>query len=169
MGRQAIALLEAMNQTIQRAQQLEDEVQDLYKQHALWPTYTSFPGLNGVLGARILGEFGDDPSRYHRPNALQALAGTRPITQQSGGQLLVQRRMRYNRRLGNAVDLWMLPLRNCSPAAKAYYQKRRERGERHGTAVRNLANKYLAFLCACVRSESPYDEERAALSLQRLG
>ena len=165
MGRQALTLLQGMNEAIARAQQLEDELKDLYKQHRFWPVFTSFPGLSGVLGARILGEFGDDPTRFRRPSAIQALAGTRPITKQSGGQLLVQRRLRYNRRLGNAVVLWMMPLRNSAPEARAYYQRRRERGERHGTAVRNLANKYLAFLAACVRTDSLYDADRAAASL----
>lgn len=165
MGRQAASLLQALNEAMARTRQLEDELKDLYKQHPLWPIYTSFPGLSGVVGARILGEFGDDPARYRRPNAFQALAGTRPITKQSGGQLAVQRRVRYNRRLGQAVVLWMMPLRNSAPEAKVYYQRRRDRGDKHGTAVRNLANKYLAFLAACVRTDTLYDGERASASL----
>jgi len=167
MGRQAATLMQALTETLNRANQLEEEVKDLYKQHPLWPVFTSFPGLSGVLGARILGEFGDDCERFRRPDALQALAGTRPITKQSGDMLVVRRRMRYNRRLGTAVDHWMMPLRNCAPEAKAYYQARRDRGERHGTAQRNMANKYLAFLAACVRTDSAYDSVKAAASLNR--
>ena len=59
----------------------------------------------------------------------------------------------------------MLPLRNSAPEAKTYYQRRREQGDKHGTAVRNMANKYLAFLAACVRTDSLYDGARADASL----
>jgi transposase len=59
-----------------------------------WPTilvgtgtlerYLSLPGLGTVLGARILGEFGDDPHHYADGKGRRNYAGTSPITRASG-------------------------------------------------------------------------------------
>lgn len=167
MGTEALVLLRALNSAVEASDQLAAQAIELFERHPFWPVFASFPGLRGLLGARILGEFGDDPARLTTPTALQALAGTRPVTKQSGSQLLVQRRTRFNRRLGQAVFLWSLPLRNASPAARTYYESRRAKGDRYGTAVRTLCNKYLAFLSVCLREGSTYDEERAAESLSQ--
>ncbi|HEX2073863.1 MAG TPA: hypothetical protein VHF92_08770 [Geodermatophilus sp.] len=42
--------------------------------------YRSQPGLDAVLGPRVLGEFGDDPGRYADARARRNFAGTSPIT-----------------------------------------------------------------------------------------
>jgi len=44
----------------------------------------SLPGLGLVLGARVLAEFGDDPTRYADPKARKNYAGTSPITRALG-------------------------------------------------------------------------------------
>ena len=40
--------------------------------------YLSQPGLGPVLGARVLAEFGDDPTRYDGARARKNYAGTSP-------------------------------------------------------------------------------------------
>lgn len=42
--------------------------------------YLSLPGLGDVLGARVLGEFGDDPTRYTTAKSRKNYAGTSPLT-----------------------------------------------------------------------------------------
>jgi transposase len=42
---------------------LKAELAAVFDQHTQAPAITSFPGLGPVLGARILGELGDDPHR----------------------------------------------------------------------------------------------------------
>ena len=42
--------------------------------------YRSLPGLGVVLGARVLGEFGDDPNRYTDAKSRRNYAGTSPLT-----------------------------------------------------------------------------------------
>jgi hypothetical protein len=66
--------------------------------------YLSLPGLGPVLGARILGEFGDDPQRYTDAKARRNYAGRSPITRASGNRRVVLARYARNRRLGDAVD-----------------------------------------------------------------
>jgi hypothetical protein len=40
--------------------------------------------MGTVLGARVLGEFGDDPNRYRDAKSRRNYAGTSPITKASG-------------------------------------------------------------------------------------
>ncbi|HWM95634.1 MAG TPA: IS110 family transposase, partial [Streptosporangiaceae bacterium] len=43
---------------------LESQVKADFGRHPDAEIYLSQPGLGYVLGARVLGEFGDDPDRY---------------------------------------------------------------------------------------------------------
>ena len=56
-----VAVLVVTNQQIAR---LETELADRFEQHPDADIYRSLPGLGVILGARVLGEFGDDPNRY---------------------------------------------------------------------------------------------------------
>ena len=44
----------------------------------------SLPGLGTILGARVLGEFGDEPNRYANAKSRKNYAGTSPIARASG-------------------------------------------------------------------------------------
>lgn len=61
------------------------------------------PGLGVVLGARVVAEFGDDPTRYANPKAHKNDAGTAPITRASGKRQVVVARLARNRRLADAA------------------------------------------------------------------
>ena len=87
----------------------------------------------------ILGEIGDDRTRFADAKALKAFAGTAPITRASGKKTSVTRRVVRNRRLGQAGYLWALPLLTHSPGARAHYEHRRERGDSYNAAARHLA------------------------------
>ncbi|MGH3801842.1 MAG: transposase [Pseudonocardiaceae bacterium] len=47
------------------------------------------PGLGLILGVRVLGEFGDDPTRFSDAASRRAYAGSAPITRVSGKLTLV--------------------------------------------------------------------------------
>jgi transposase len=53
------------------------------------PILHSMPGLGLILGAHILAEFGDDPTRFPEAASRRAYAGTAPITRASGKLKLV--------------------------------------------------------------------------------
>lgn len=93
--------------------------------------YTSLPGLGVILGARILGEFGDDPHRYADAKGRKAYAGTAPITRASGTRRVVLARYARNRRLGDAVQQWAFFSMRGSAGARVYYQVLRKRGVGH--------------------------------------
>jgi hypothetical protein len=117
--------------------------------------YLSLPGLATVLGARILGEFGDDPHRYADGKARRNYAGTSPITRASGSRRVVLARYARNRRLADAVHQWAFCAMRGSPGARAYFQALRERGTGHQAALRQLATGSSASCTAASRLERP--------------
>src|SRR6478735_10265183 len=63
---------------------LEAQLNANFEQHPDAAIYLSLPGLGAVLGARVLGEFGDDPNRYADAKSRKNYAGTSPLTVASG-------------------------------------------------------------------------------------
>ena len=123
--------------------------------------YRSLPGLGVVLGARVLGEFGDDPTRYASAKARRNYAGTSPVTVASGRRRTVKARFIRNRRLADAVDQWALCALVASPGCRVFYQQRRATGDRHPQALRALGNRLVGYLHGCLRTRTAYDEATA--------
>jgi transposase len=142
-------------------EQLTDQLQRHFDQHPDAEILRSLPGLGLVLGARVVGEFGDDPTRYHHPKARKAYAGTAPVTRASGKRQLVVARLARNRRLADACYLWAFSALGASPGARAYYDRCRAAGQGHPQALRALANRLVGILHGCLRHHSPYDEHKA--------
>lgn len=59
--RAAVGLIAELNRQIT---ELEAELATHFESHPDADIYRSLPGLGVILGARVLGEFGDDPDRY---------------------------------------------------------------------------------------------------------
>ncbi len=114
-----------------------------------------------VLGARVLGEFGDDPNRYADAKSRKNYAGTSPITKASGTRRVVLARFARNRRLADACYLWAFAALTASPGARAYYDERRAAGDTHHRALRALANRLVGILHGCLRHGALYDEDTA--------
>jgi len=49
-------------------------------------------------------------------------------------------------------------LLTASPAARAHYDRRRDRNDTHAAACRNLANRYFGMLHHCLQRHQPYNE-----------
>ena len=119
------------------------------------------PGLGVVLGARVLGEFGDDPERYESAKSRRNYAGTSPLTVASGRKHMVKARFIRNRRLADAANQWVLCSLSASPGCRDFYDQRRAAGDLHYQALRALANRLVGYLHGCLRSQTPYDEDVA--------
>jgi transposase IS116/IS110/IS902 family protein len=91
----------------------------------------SQPGLGQILGARVLGEFGDDPDRYTGAQARKNYAGNSPITRASGKKKTVLARHVRNRRLADPLHQQAFCALTTSPGARAYYDKLCARGTSH--------------------------------------
>jgi transposase len=161
MAEHASALLQALDTAVGSVARLEESLTTAFGQHPDAAIITSFPGLGTVLGARILAEIGDDPTRFTSARGLKAFAGTAPITRASGMKTIVTRRVVRNKRLGQAAYLWALPMIAHSPAAHAHFTARRQRGDSYSAAARNLTNRGIGMLHHCLQTRQHYDEIRA--------
>jgi hypothetical protein len=140
---------------------LEEALSEHFEQHPDAKIVRSLAGLGTVLGARVLGEFGDDRTRFASPKCRKNYAGTSPITKASGRSHVVLARFARNRRLGDALDQWAFCSLTRSPGARRYYDELRTRGKTHRQAVRQLANRWVGILHTCLQRGELYDEQIA--------
>jgi transposase len=156
--RAAVGIIAELNRQIS---DLEAELAAHFETHPDADIYLSLPGLGVILGARVLGEFGDDPNRYTNAKSRKNYAGTSPLTVASGKKRAVLARHVRNRRLYDAIDHWALCALNNSPGARAFYDQHRAAGDVHHQALRTLGNRLVGILHGCLRHHSLYNEHTA--------
>ena len=153
-----IALITVLNEQVKV---LEEQVGAHFGRHPDAEIYLSQPGIGLVLGARVLGEFGDDPGRYASGKARKNYAATSPITRASGKKKVVAARFIRNDRLTDALMSQALSAISASPGARALYDAERDRGAGHNPALRKLANRLVGILHGCLKTRTLYDEATA--------
>jgi transposase len=161
MGRQALALLGQLDAACTATADLEQAVTESFNQHPDAGIITSFPGLGPLTGARVLAEIGDDRSRFADAKGLKAYSGAAPITRASGKTRAVLHRRVKNQRLAAVGYLWAFSALSASPGARTHYDRRRNDGDRHAAAQRNLFGRLLGCLHHCLITGQRYDEHTA--------
>jgi transposase len=161
MGSVTRALVAVAAELTAQINGLELELADRFEQHPAAKVIRSLPGLGMTLGARVLGEFGDDPNRYADAKSRKNYAGTSPITRASGKSRVVLARYARNKRLADACQMWAFAAINTSPGARAFYDQHRAAGDTHQRALRALANRLVGILHGCLRHDAFYDEHTA--------
>ncbi|MDT5309681.1 MAG: hypothetical protein QOE52_4461 [Mycobacterium sp.] len=156
--RAAVGIIAELNRQIS---DLEAELATHFETHPDADIYRSLPGLGVILGARVLGEFGDDPNRYTTAKSRKNYAGTSPLTLASGKKCAVLARHIRNRRLYDAIDQWAFCAMNSSPGARTFYDQHRAAGDLHHQALRALGNRLVGILHGCLRHHAHYDEHIA--------
>jgi transposase len=156
--RAAVGIIGELNHQIA---DLEAELATHFETHPDADIYLSLPGLGVILGARVLGEFGDDPDRYTTAKSRKNYAGTSPLTVASGKKRTVLARHVRNRRLYDAIDHWTLCALTNSPGARAFYDQHRAAGDLHHQALRALGNRLVGILHGCLRHHTAYNETTA--------
>ena len=156
--RAAVGIIIELNRQIS---DLEAELATHFETHPDADIYLSLPGLGVVLGARVLGEFGDDPNRYTSAKSRKNYPGTSPLTVASGKKRAVLARHVRNRRLYDALDHWALCALTTSPGARAFYDHHRAAGDLHHQALRALGNRLVGILHGCLRHHNAYSEHTA--------
>ena len=158
MSQRTLALLRQLDAACASADQLEQAAASAFQTHADAEVIASFPGLGPLLGARVLAELGDDHDRFADARALKAYAGSAPITRASGKKTAVTARRVKNDRLASVGYRWAFCALTTSPGARAHYDRRRQAGERHVAALRNLFNRLLGCLHYCLQHHLTYSE-----------
>src|SRR6202140_88927 len=148
--------------------ELETSLAAHFEKHPDADIYRSLPGLGVILGARVLGEFGDDPNRYTDAKSRKNYAGTSPLTIASGKKRAVLARHVRNRRLYDALDQWAFCALTTSPGARAFYDQHRAANQTHHQALRALGNRLVGILHGCLRHYTRYDEHIAGHTAPRL-
>jgi transposase len=156
--RAAVGIIAELNHQIA---DLEAELATHFEAHPDADIYLSLPGLGVILGARVLGEFGDDPNRYTTAKCRKNYAGTSPLTVASGKKRAVLARYVRNRRLYDAIDQWAFCALTNSPGARAFYDQHRAAGDLHHQALRALGNRLVGILHGCLRHHTAYNEHTA--------
>jgi hypothetical protein len=140
---------------------LERQLAADFEQHPDAEVVRSLPGPGTILGARVLGEFGDEPDRYATAKSRKNYAGTSPITRASGTRRVVLARHARNQRLADAIYLWAFSALSSSPGARAYYDTRRAAGDTHHAALRALGNRLAGILHGCLAHHTTCNETTA--------
>ena len=151
-----------IKQIIAQISFLEDQIADIEDEissmiNSLCPVITSITGIGDVLGAAIFSEIGDI-SRFERANQLVAYAGLDVAVKQSGNfnatdTKISKRGSPYLRR-----SIWLAASVAAfkDPALSIYYQKLRQRGKAHGTAIGAVARKLTNIIFAVLRDNKTY-------------
>lgn len=161
LGKQMLALLIQLEAACTATDQLAEYVEETFPQHPDAEILTSLPGLGIQLAARILAEIGDDHTRFADARGLKAYAGSSPVTRASGKKSSITRLWVKNDRLNHAGYLWAFAALRHSPGAGAHYRRRREHGDWHAAAQRNLFNRMIGQLYHCLQQRKLFDEHVA--------
>ncbi|SDY33628.1 transposase [Tessaracoccus flavus] len=156
-----VTLIRILQATRAEIESVEAEMAAAFEQHPDAEIYLSLPGKGHVIGARVLGEFGDDPDRYEDVKARRNYAGTSPLTIASGRQRIVKARHVRPPRLADAMDRWAFSSLSRSPGALDYYHAKTAAGYKHHEALRALANRLTGILHGCLKTRTLYDENTA--------
>jgi len=157
-ARSLIAVITVLNEQVKA---LEGEVEAVFGRHPDAEIYLSQPGLGLILGARVPGEFGDDPHRYASGKARKNYAATSPLTRASGKKKTVMARFVRNDRLTDALMAQAFAALTASPGVRALYDAERASGSGHNPALRKVASRLVGILHGCLKTRTLYDEATA--------
>lgn len=161
MRAETLALLSVLDAACRSVDALAGQLVAAFQAHPDYLIITSFPGLADVSGAIVLAEIGDDRNRFIDDRALQAFAGSAPVTRASGKSRHVTRRRTKNNRLAAIGHSWAFTAASRPSPTRNHYQRRRDRGDGHPAALRHLFNKMLGQLHHCLATAQRYDPAKA--------
>jgi transposase len=132
------------------------ETEDGTDEHRDAAILLSMPGAGRYVVATMLAEAPEAIQRrdYH---ALRMLSGAAPVTKQSGKTCFVLRRRACNHNLQDAVYHWARVAIRDDVLMAMLYKQARERGKKHGTAIRIVVDRLLAIMCAALRHRTRYN------------
>jgi transposase len=143
---------------VRRRKRLLKELRTLFAQHPDHPLFDSLPGAGELLAPSLLAKFGDDRQRFPTPESVQALAGTCPVTKQSGKYKGIHFRKACDREFRRISDQFARSSLDESVWAVTYHTELQRRGIVGSHAIRCLANRWLAIIWRLWQDRVPYDE-----------
>jgi len=155
---EAVLLATLFLTTMRAKKEALRELKTLFREHPDHAIFDSLPGAGDYLAPALLAKFGDDRKRFPTPASVQALAGTCPVTDQSGKRRIIKFRRACDREFRAIAQQWAIASLKRSVWANAYWQQVRPRCSYSSHAFRCLANRWLAILWKIWQSGQVYDE-----------
>ena len=143
------------------------QVGKLFAQHEDAFIFDSLPGAGALLAPKLLTMFGDQRDRYPDRTILPAIAGTCPVTKQSGQSQWVTFRRACNHNYRQTAQLFARSSVNKSAWAAGYFQRAKSRGHTDSHAYRCLANRWLHIIWTLWQNREAYDEAYHLQQVQR--
>lgn len=147
-----------LSQLLQAKGREERQLEKLYQQHPDRVIFDSLPQAGTLISSGLLVKFGEDRQRFPNSNLVQALAGTCPVTQQSGRSRRVSFRKACDQEFRYIVQEWARLTVDASPWANDYFQLIRPHCRSLSHAYRCLANRWLAIVWKLWHDHTLYDE-----------
>ena len=143
---------------VQRKARTIREAQKLFNDHPDSPIFDSLPGAGDLLAPKLLVMFGDHRDRFPCPAAIQSLAGTCPVTDQSGKRRRVYFRKACNRDHRTTAQQFAKSSTLQAGWAATYFSQGLARGMSNSHAYRCLANRWLGIIWKMWQTGQVYDE-----------
>ncbi|MFN2199902.1 MAG: IS110 family transposase [Caldilineaceae bacterium] len=157
---EAVLLAQLLSEVKGHIGRIERSIAELFSQHADREIFASLPGVGEHLAPALLVKFGDDRERFPDAGAIQALAGTAPVTSQSGKSRSVRFRQACDHEFRTYMYQWAALSIKYSPWAATYYAQARQRGLSHNHTCRALGNRWLKILWKLWQNRECYDQDR---------
>lgn len=155
---EAVLLAQTLLHLLQAKNRVLADLTALFDRHPDRDIFASLPGAGRFLAPALLAKFGDDRDRFPTPASLQALAGTCPVTDQSGKRKIIKFRRGCDHEFRWIAHQWAIRSLNQSVWANAYWQQIRPHCASDTHAYRCLANRWLAIAWKLWQTHQPYDE-----------
>ena len=165
----ALSLAKLLNALQLQLDQYRQQIEALFKQHPDHDLFGSLPGAAQTLAPRLLGEIGGTPHRFEDTETLQCVAGTAPVSFQSGQIHRVHVRYQCNKVLRHTVHLWSQCCVRVCPWAEVYYKQKRAEGKSHACALRCLGQRLLKILWRMIQTRKSYNADLHARNQNRHG
>jgi len=165
----AVSLARLLRTLQQQLDEYRKQIEALFARHPAHDLFGSLPGARQKLAPRLLAAIGSDPDRYGTFQVLQCIAGTAPISYQSGRIRKAKVRWACDKFMRHTVHLWANCFRRASLWGQTYYRKKRDQGKSHACALRCLGQRLLKILFRIIAEKKPYDAERHARSQHQHG
>jgi transposase len=139
--------------------ELDELISDRFRAHRHAEVITSMVGIGDLLGAEFLAGTGGTMTTFASASHLAGYAGLAPTPHDSGRRTgSLHRPRRYNRQLQRVFYTSALISIQRSPASRAFYDRKRAEGKRHGQAVIALARRRVDVMWAMLRDQRIYTD-----------
>jgi transposase len=155
---ETVQLAQALALSQQQRKETLHRLRSRFDAHPDAAIFASMPGVGDFLAPALLSKFGDDRQRFPTAATIQALAGTCPVTRQSGKRKSVRFRHACDKEFRHIAQQWARFSLTKSVWANTYCSQLSSGNHSQNHAFRCLANRWLAILWKCWQTHRPYDE-----------